>query len=500
MYPIEFLWRAAQRFPERAAVIGPGHNLSFRDLARLVQDRAAALTAIDPAPASRVCVGASNTVEHLVSILAVLAVGKVWVPLNPRSGDPELERLTGFVRPSLVLVDETMRGRVAGDGRVRTFAELPAGGSAALAMGPVPGRSIPLHATQAIKFTGGTTGKPKGVNQPIRAWTANIATQVHTLGLTPEDRYLVAAPLTHGTSTYMLPVLGSGGALVFPDEARPAGLLAAAERHRATLLFAPPTLILSLIEEQGRAPRDLSALRYLVYGGAPMRAGQIRAAQDCFGPVLCTCYGQTEAPQIATFLPPSEMAGGNLASVGRPTVLTQVAIRSEDGLFLPPGQQGEIVIRGDLVMTGYLHAPEETARTIVDGWLRTGDAGAFDDRGLLFLKDRIRDVIITGGFNVYPGDVEAVLAAHPAVVDCSVFGVSDDKWGEAVHAAVQVRPGVAFRLADLMALVRHELGPVKTPKEIHVFDQLPRSPVGKVPKPALRDEVLRRREAAAGAR
>ena len=211
MYPIEFLWRAAQRFPERAAVIGPGQNLSFRDLARLVQDRAAALTASDPAPASRVCVGASNTVEHLVSILAVLAAGKVWVPLNPRSGDPELERLIGFVRPSLVLVDETMRGRVASGGRVRTFAELPTGESAVLAMGPVPGRSIPLHATQAIKFTGGTTGKPKGVNQPIRAWTANIATQVHTLGLTPEDRYLVAAPLTHGTSPYMLPVLGSGG-------------------------------------------------------------------------------------------------------------------------------------------------------------------------------------------------------------------------------------------------------------------------------------------------
>lgn len=481
-------------------MIGAGQELTFGRLAQRVRDQAAALTTLDPVPGSRVCVGAANTVEHLVSILAVLAAGKVWVPLNPRSGDPELRRLIEFVKPSVVLVDESLGGRVPQDGRTRLIADLPVGAGGPIAMGPVPAGSIGLDQTQAIKFTGGTTGTPKGVEQPLRAWTTNIVTQIHALGLTPADRYLVAAPLTHGTSTYVLPVFGSGGALVFPDEPGPAGLLGAAERHGATLVFAPPTLILALAEEQRRAPRNLGALRHLVYGGSPMRPEQIRAAQDCFGPVLCTSYGQTEAPQIATFLPPAEMSGSALASIGRPTIMTQVAILSADGVFLPSGQEGEIVIRGDLVMTGYLDMPDETARTFAGGWLRTGDAGAFDDRGLLFLKDRIRDVIITGGFNVYPGDVETALAAHPSVAECSVFGVPDAKWGEAVHAAVQVRQGHPFAPAELMALIKRELGPVKTPKEVHLFEKLPRTPVGKVPKRVLCEEVLRRREALVGER
>lgn len=494
MYPIEYFWRAANRFPHRMAVIGPARALTFQDLARTVLERAKAITGFDPAPGGMVCVGAANSIDHLASILAVIAAGKVWVPLNPRSGDPDLKRQIAFVRPSLVLVDASLRERIATDEfPIRLFSELPDGGGP-IAMGPSPGRGLPLDRTQAVKFTGGTTGFPKGVKQPLRAWNANIVTQMHTMGLTCEDRYLVAAPLTHGTGTYMLPVLGSGGTLVFPDHADPTGLLDAAERHRVTLFFAPPTLILSLMDEQRRAPRDLGALRYLVYGGSPMRLDQIRAAQECFGPVLCTCYGQTEAPQIATFLPPAEMVGDDLASVGRATILTQVGIVDKDGTFLPPGQEGEIAFRGDLLMTGYLDAQEETDRTLFDGWLRTGDAGLLDERGFLFLRDRIRDVIITGGFNVYPSDVEAILATHPAVVDCAVFGIPDDKWGEAVHAAVQLRPGHALEPKVAMALVKHELGSVKTPKEVHVFDALPRSAVGKVLKPAIRAEVLRRRQ------
>jgi fatty-acyl-CoA synthase len=494
MYPIEFFWRAVRRYPERIAVIGAGRDLTFGELGRQVLERAAAIHAMAPAEDGIVCVGASNSVDHLIAILAVLAAGKTWSPLNPRSGDPELKRQIDFVRPALVLVDEAMRARVSGgDASVRMFADVRGGSTDAVPMGPSPGRAFALDRTQAIKFTGGTTGFPKGVQQPLRAWNANIVTQIHTMGLTPNDRYLVLAPLTHGTSTYMLPMLGSGGALIFPEETKPAGLLDAAQRHRATLFFAPPTLILALIEEQRHAQRDLPSLRYIVYGGAPMRAEQIRAAQACFGPVLCTCYGQTEAPQIATFLMPHEMTGDDLASVGRPSLMTQVGILSEDGHGLPTGEEGEVCIRGDLVMTGYFRAPEESARTLTDGWLRTGDVGVFDDRGFLFLKDRIRDVIITGGFNVYPSDVETVIATHPAVMDCSVVGVPDDKWGEAVHAAVQLRPGIAFEPKALMSMIKHELGAVKTPKEIHIFEALPRSAVGKVLKPMIREDIQHRR-------
>ncbi|VVD61570.1 long-chain fatty acid--CoA ligase [Pandoraea eparura] len=497
MYPIDFLWRAAERFPNRTAIVSPEGNLSFADLARRVLERATALTAIDPGPGTRVCVGAANTVDHLVAILSILAAGKVWIPLNPRNGDPELHRIVEFSEPSLVLADVDMAARLGGvSAPVRTLDELAHGGlggasaAHAVAIGPNASGGVSVNAPQAIKFTGGTTGVPKGVMQPLRAWNANIVTQIHELGLTPEDRYLVAAPITHGTSTYMLPLLAVGGALVFPEQAKPAALLDAAAHHRVTLFFVPPTLVLALVDEQRSAPRDLSALRYLVYGGAPMRPEQIRGAQAVFGQVLCTSFGQTEAPQIITFLRPEAMVGELLASIGKPTLLTRVAIVDKDGNPLPAGEAGEIAVRGDLVMTGYFKAEAETRKTLVNGWLRTGDAGVFDERGYLFLRDRIRDVIITGGFNVYPSDVEVVLSAHPAIADCSVVGVPDDKWGEAVHAAIQVRPGMHVDVEALIAEVKRELGSVKTPKQVHLFDVLPRSAVGKVLKPAIREAIL----------
>ncbi len=499
MYPIDFLWRAARRHQDRVAIISPTGNLTFGELADVVLRRAAALTAIDPQPRSRVCVGAANSVDHLVAILAILAAGKVWVPLNPRNGDPELRRIVEFVEPSLVLADDEMAARLAGTGAsLRALDALAhhAGDPCAtcgVMMGPYSRPGVDLGEAQAIKFTGGTTGFPKGVIQPLRAWNTNIATQIHELALMPDDRYLVAAPITHGTSTYMLPLLGAGGALIFPAYNKPSALLDAASTHDATLFFAPPTLILALVEEQRRAPRPLPALRYLVYGGAPMRPEQIRDAQSVFGQVLCTSFGQTEAPQMITFLSPAEMVGENLASVGRPSILTRVAIVDKEGRPLPAGEEGEIAVRGDLVMSGYLKAEAETRKTLVDGWLRTGDAGVLDERGYLFLRDRIRDVIITGGFNVYPSDVEVVLSGHPAVADCSVVGVPDAKWGEAVHAAVQLRPGMSVDAADLIALVKRELGSVKTPKHVHLFEALPRSAVGKVLKPAVREIILNQR-------
>ena len=493
MYPIDFLWRAAERHPNRIAIFSPAGDWSFRELGGEVLARAAALGAIDPIPGSRICVGAANTVDHLIAILAILAAGKVWVPLNPRNGDPELRRIVGFVEPSVVLADQDMAERLAGvSPNLRPLDDLAmkAGDPRAVVMGPSARGGIALERAQAIKFTGGTTGFPKGVIQPLRAWNTNIATQIHELGLTPDDRYLVAAPLTHGTSTYMLPLLGAGGALIFPEYAKPAALLDAARAHDATLFFAPPTLILALVEEQRRSPRALRSLRYLVYGGAPMRPEQIRDAQSVFGPVLCTSFGQTEAPQIITFLSPAAMSGERLASVGRPSLFTRVAVVDKEGMPVAVGEEGEIAVRGDLVMSGYLHAEEETRKTLVDGWLRTGDAGVFDEQGYLFLRDRIRDVIITGGFNVYPSDVEVVLSAHPAVADCSVLGIPDAKWGEAVHAAVQLRPGMSVDVADLIALVKRELGSVKTPKHVHLFESLPRSAVGKVLKPAIRETIV----------
>lgn len=210
--------------------------------------------------------------------------------------------------------------------------------------------------------------------QPYRSWTANALTQIHHYGLGAGDRYLAAAPITHGTSTYIVPTLAAGGRIAVVDRQRPAELLECFRRYGTTLTFLPPTLIYMLMEAPDDAP--CPSLRNLVYGGGPMRPERIAAAQARFGPVLATSYGQTEAPQIITVVPPAElMAEENRPTVGRASLMTEVAILDADGRRLPRGETGEVSARGDLVMSGYWRNPEKTAETLVGGWLRTGDLG-----------------------------------------------------------------------------------------------------------------------------
>ena len=495
MQPIEFLFRAAARTPDAIAVIAPDRQLTFATLAAETMRLAAYLKAQDPTPQTRVCVGCKNSVEHLIAILAVIAAGKTWVALNPRNGDPELRRIVEFTKPAALLLDEAMAQRIDGTGAVSYMLEGARSETvfalAAKADERFTPANAPLEATVAIKFTGGTSGTPKGVMQAQRGWNACIVSQRHAYAFTPADRYLVNAPLTHGASTYILPILGAGGAFVFPEDTRPATLLHTIAEHDVTTFFAPPTMIQMLVDAARTVNTPTPTLRNVIYGGAPMRPNRIRDAQDAFGPVIHATYGQTEAPQIITHLSAAELADPDkLASAGRPSLITEVAIMNQDKRLLPPGELGEVVVRGDLVMTGYLAMPDKTAETVVDGWLHTGDLGFLDEQGYLFLRDRSREVIITGGFNVYPSDVETVLARHPAVADCVVFGVPDDHWGEAVHAAIETKPGARVEANEVLGFIKHELGAVKTPKFLHVYETLPKSAVGKVLKSKVRDEVM----------
>ena len=497
MQPIEFFFRAAARTPHDVAVIAPERTVTFSDLATQVMSLAAFLKVEDPRPQARVCVGCRNSIEHLVAILAVIAAGKTWVALNPRNGDPELQRIVEYISPSAMLLDEAMATRIDGHGVTTYLLDGPPSDTvfrrAQNREAPFARSYLPLDATTAIKFTGGTSGVPKGVMQTYRGWNANIVSQRHAYGFTPKDRYLVNAPLTHGASTYILPILGAGGAFVFPDDTKPAALLHAIARHEVTTFFSPPTMVTMLVEAARIADVRTPSLRNVIYGGAPMRAARIREAQEAFGPVLAGTYGQTEAPQIITHLSSTElMQKQNLASAGRPSLFTDVAIMNEAGDLLPPGEQGEVVVRGDLLMAGYFKMPDETAKTIKDGWLHTGDLGVFDDRGHLFLRDRLREVIITGGFNVYPSDVESVLSQYPAIAECAVIGIPDDHWGETVHAAVEAKPGMGVDPVEVIAFVKRELGSVKTPKVVHVFESMPKSAVGKVLKTGIREAILQR--------
>ena len=497
MHPIDFFYRASRLYGGHTALESPDGSLTYAQLAQRVKAVAAGLQALDPRAHSRVGICAGNTVEHIVALLAVLAAGKVWVALNSRNSVAELERILDFAQPSIVLASaqygstldlSAIPHPIALD---QPFARVTTTLQQILKRyaGHEPERvaSTP-DSLQAIKFTGGSTGMPKGVMQPVRAWCTTVLNLIDAHQFGETDRNLVASPLTHGAGTYLLPILAKGGRHVLLKETSADSVLDALQNRAISSVFMPPTLLyMTMAAGEGGSGR-FPALRHLICGGAPMPAEKIRLAQAFFGPVIGLTYGQTEAPQIISYASGADLADPqNIHSVGRPSLLSDFAILDPDGQELEQGETGEIVVRGDMIMSGYLDMPEKTAETIIDGWLHTGDLGYVDNRGFLYLRGRSREVIITGGFNVYPVDVEEEISTHPGVHEAAVFGVDDDKWGEAVHAAVQLKPGAQLEATELIHYAKGRLGSVKAPKCVHFYDSLPRSAVGKVDKTRLRE-------------
>ena len=495
MLPIDNFFRAAACWPERTAVEISTENeerkISYYDLANQVNALAAAIQAVDPEPQSRVGICAYNSFEHLLGWLATYAAGKVWVPLNPRNGRSELDRIIDLTEPSIIIFDADCDKKFG-----LVSAHLLAGKDGAAAgrsnsnmitlikdyAGSMPLRQ-PANADdlQAIKFTGGSSGTPKGVMQTYRVFNSCIASMLSAFGFNCNDRHLLAAPMTHGANTMILPIFAVGGTQLFMGQPSPSNILDAIESMRATAIFVPPTVCYMMLEEAQIGVVDLSSLQHFIIGGAAIRPDVVALAMPIFNNAMETCFGQTEVPQIAICMRANDWQDPkNYASTGRVTCMTKIGIMDMAGNLLSAGQDGEIVLAGDLVMKGYYEMPDKTAETIIDGWLHTGDIGYIDDRGFVFVKDRIRDVVITGGFNVYPNDVEVVLGQHPDVSECVVFGLPDDKWGETVHAAVELVKQANSDEGALIAFVKSRLDSVKSPKRIHITNQLPRSPVGKI--------------------
>jgi acyl-CoA synthetase (AMP-forming)/AMP-acid ligase II len=307
---------------------------------------------------------------------------------------------------------------------------------------------------------------------------------------------LAAAPMTHTAGVLSIPCSARGGKVVVLTKPDPMLLFDAIIKQRVTEFFLPPTVIYRVLDVSGIEKLDFSSVKYLLYGAAPMSVERLKKAIQIFGPIMMGGFGQTEAPASISFFRPEEHFKGGpgkefaddarLVSVGRPCILNKVEIMDDKNNILPAGQTGEICVRGDLVMKGYYKNPEKTAETIVDGWLHTGDVGHMDAEGYLYITDRKKDMIISGGFNVYPQEVEQVLWSHPAVSDCAVIGVPDEKWGEAVKAVVELKPGQTVTPEELIALCKEKLGSVKAPKTVDIIPALPRSTNGKVLKKDLR--------------
>jgi acyl-CoA synthetase (AMP-forming)/AMP-acid ligase II len=288
--------------------------------------------------------------------------------------------------------------------------------------------------------------------------------------------------------------MARGGRIIMMDGIDPQSLLKVIEQERVNMIFLPPTVIYTLLAQPNVRDFDFSALRYFMYGAAPMSPDKLAEAIDVFGPVMLQIYGQAEVPGAISvlriedhFIEGQVAPRQRLLSAGRRFPFTRVAIMDDDGqLLTQPGAVGEIVAQGDIVTAGYYKNPEGTAEVQRNGWHCTGDVGYFDEQGFLFIVDRKKDMIVTGGFNVFSSEVEAAVMAHPAVKDCAVIGVPDDKWGEAVRAVIELRPNQSVEPQALVQFVKDRLGSVKAPKEVEIVAQLPRSAVGKVLKKEVR--------------
>jgi acyl-CoA synthetase (AMP-forming)/AMP-acid ligase II len=347
-----------------------------------------------------------------------------------------------------------------------------------------------------IVGTGGTTGRPKGVM--LTGTNLETMTAIVLMSYPFDGRpvYLALAPLTHAAGVLCFPILALGGEIVVMRAPDVGAFLENIERHHVTHTFLPPTLIYMVLGDDRLDAADRSSLQCFWYGAAPMSAARLEESLRRIGPVMAQLFGQTEAPMMISTLPPRDhfyedgtVATERLTSAGRAAPLVTVAIMGEDGSVRARRERGEIVIRGSLVMAGYYRDPDATAAASAHGWHHTGDIGYLDDAGYLYIVDRAKDMVITGGFNVYSAEVEQALMAHEAVRDCAVIGLPDEKWGERVTAVVQLQPGAQVEGAQLIAFVKERLGSVKTPKQIEIWPDLPRSTVGKVLKTEIRSAL-----------
>jgi acyl-CoA synthetase (AMP-forming)/AMP-acid ligase II len=498
---IDFFDRGWRSAPDAAAYIQDEREVSFREAGELSCRIAHGLLSAGFGRSTRGAVWAGNDVHAWICTLGLWRANMAWIPVNARNSAEENRVLLDafdcdavFYQQSYASAIEAVRGALP---KVRLWICIETELNAWCAAQPAthPNVEYALDDVVMLSPTGGTTGTPKGVmntHRSVQTFVAHFMLGCH-YGHGARPVNLAAAPMTHTAGVLSLPATARGGTVVVVTKPDPAVMLRAIARHRVTEFFLPPTVIYRLLEVPGIEQLDFSSLKYFLYGAAPMSVDKLKKAIKVFGPVMTGGYGQTEAPASIALLPPDQHFAGTtlanderLSSVGRPSPLIRVEIMDEQNRILETGATGEICVRGDLVMKGYYKAPEKTAETIIDGWLHTGDIGHLDAEGFLYVTDRKKDMLITGGFNVYPSEVEQVIWAHPAVQDCAVIGVPDPQWGEAVKAVVELNPGQSVTAEALIALCKEKLGSVKAPKSVEFMAALPRSTVGKVLKKDLR--------------
>lgn len=493
----DYLDKGASLGPSAPCLTMAERTLTYGDVQQFSHRFAASLVASGIEPGDKVAILSGNDPISFSCVFGISRVGAVWCPINPRNEAAENRDLLDlfdtralFFQESFASLVEEIKG-VLPQLTTLVCIDGEAAGAPPLEswLGTEELEASPLDDVSMLVGTGGTTGRPKGVMLTNRNIETMTAITLMSYPFEGRPVYLALAPLTHAAGVLCFPIMALGGEVVIMPKPDLGYFLENVQRYKVTHTFLPPTLIYMLLEHPDLASTDFGSLQCFWYGAAPISPTRLGEAISKIGPVMAQLFGQSEAPMMIStmaprdhFAPDGAIATGRLLSAGRPSPLVTVGIMDEHGVLVERGQRGEVVIRSSLVMAGYYKNPEATAEASAHGWHHTGDIGYLDESNFLFIVDRAKDMIITGGFNVYSVEVEQALMAYPGIQDCGVIGLPDDKWGERVVAVVQPHIGAEVDSAAVMAFVKARIGSVKTPKEIIVWADLPRSKVGKVLK------------------
>jgi fatty-acyl-CoA synthase len=492
---------ALRRWAGRTAFVQDGVELTYRQLEDRIARLAGVLAARGLGDGGGVGILSPNRPEVYVGQSAALFAGGRFTALHPLGSLDDHRYSVDEADLRILLVDPAYGSRAAelavacpSVKAVITFGPSDAGEDMDGLLDAAPATTLRWGTRRPedlcwLLYTGGTTGVPKAAMLPERSIAQMVQSVSIGWDLPAERRYLACAPISHAAGMLLTPVLLSGGTVFLMKSFDAGTWLDQAAANRITLGLLVPTMIYAVLDHPELERTNLSALQTVMYGASPMSPTRLIEGIDRIGPVFSQLYGQTECAGIATSMSRADHDPGDLdrlAACGFPMPGARVSVRDDGGNEVADGEPGEICVQGATVMQGYFKQPELTADTLVDGWLRTGDVAVRDGDGRYSIVDRKKDLIVSGGFNVFPREIEDVLTSDPAVSMAAVIGVPDDKWGEAVTALVVAKPGAVPDPEALRLLVRERKGAVYAPKTVEVVDSLPLTPVGKADKKVLR--------------
>lgn len=504
---------AVARFADRPALADRRTRWTYAELGGWIGRFVTCFRSLGLGKGDGVAILTGNRVEPWAAICAANILGIRYTPLHPLAGEDDHAFILADCEARALIVDAERFGpralalcaRVPALDHLLSLGPLggPGGGIRDLLeelpqLEPAPlDPQVEAEDISLLCYTGGTTGRSKGIMLPHRTIAAMASTIAAEWEWPAELRYAAVTPISHAGGIMLYPIMLMGGSARLLPGFDGAEFCRTVEEERITAAFLVPTIVNTLVEDPALLARhDLSSLGLIVYGAAPMAPDLLRRAIDAFGPVFLQLYGQSEAPQCVTTLRRIDhdlRKPERLGSCGRPTALCDVKLFDADMREVAVGEPGELCVRGPLVMAGYWRQPELTEQAFHGGWLHTGDVARRDAEGFLHIVDRTKDMIISGGFNIYPREVEDALMAHPAVSLAGVIGIPDSKWGEAVKGFVTLRPGAAVEPADLQAHVKAVRGAPWSPKSIDIVADMPLTGLGKVDRKALREPYWRGR-------